>query len=141
MALKRSLEALPELLSPMANHSPVAHLVPENLGDSVADEIAHWLVDEPPVSTTEGGLIRAGVDPELDELVRLAREGKGAIAAIEETERQSSGIPSLKVKYNKVLGYFIEITRANLHRVPEHYIRKQTSPTQSVSSHQSSRRI
>ncbi|MEC7242694.1 MAG: DNA mismatch repair protein MutS [Myxococcota bacterium] len=126
VALRRSLETLPELMSPLAEVPSLRHLVPENLGGEVASEIAEWLVDEPPASTTDGGLIRSGVDPDLDELVRLAREGKGAIAAIEESEREAAGIPSLKVKYNKVFGYFIEITRANLHKVPEHYIRKQT---------------
>ena len=126
VALKRSLETLPELMAPMRDVAALSHLVPSDLGAEMAAEVGRWLVDEPPASTTEGGLIRAGVDPDLDELVRLAREGKGAIAAIEQTEREASGIPSLKVKYNKVFGYFIEITRANLHKAPEHYIRKQT---------------
>jgi DNA mismatch repair protein MutS len=126
VALRRSLEALPALLLPLREHPSLSHLVPADLGEEIAQEIAQFLVDDPPIATTEGGLIRSGVDPELDELVRLAREGKGAIAAIEETERIAAEIPSLKVKYNRVFGYFIEITRANLHKVPEHYIRKQT---------------
>jgi DNA mismatch repair protein MutS len=126
VALRRSLEALPLVLLPLGAEPSLAHLVPSDLGEKMAQEIAYWLVDEPPMATTEGGLICPGVDPELDELVRLAKEGKGAIAAIESQEREAAGIPSLKVKYNKVFGYFIEITRANLHKAPAHYIRKQT---------------
>jgi DNA mismatch repair protein MutS len=126
VALRRSLEALPSVMTPLQAESSLAHLVPEDLGREMAQQIADCLVDEPPIATTEGGLIRAGVDPKLDELVRLAKEGKGAIAAIEQQEREASGIPSLKVNFNRVFGYFIEITRANLHKAPEHYIRKQT---------------
>ena len=126
VALRRSLEILPSMLGPISEVDALRSYVPKDLGESIAAEIAHWLVDDPPIATTEGGLIRGGVDSELDELVRLGKEGKGAIAAIEQEERVSADIPSLKVKYNRVFGYFIEITRANLHKVPERYIRKQT---------------
>ena len=82
--------------------------------------------DEPPVSLKDGGVIRPGYSEELDELRSYCTEGKGLIARIEAEERQKSGIESLKVKYNKVFGYYIEITRSNLGRVPEYFIRKQT---------------
>jgi len=89
-------------------------------------DIDRTLVDDPPIALKEGGLIRTGVHEELDELVELSREGKGALARLETEERRATGISSLKVRYNRVFGYYIEVTRANLKNVPEHYIRKQT---------------
>jgi DNA mismatch repair protein MutS len=88
--------------------------------------IARALVDEPPVSLSEGGAIREGVDAELDELRGLSTHGRQAIAAIEERERERTGIGSLKVRFNTVFGYYIEITRANAKAVPPDYERKQT---------------
>ncbi len=93
---------------------------------AVHDDIDGTLADDPPVALKEGGLIRAGVHDELDELVELSREGKGALARLEAEERKATGINSLKVRYNRVFGYYIEVTRANLKHVPEHYLRKQT---------------
>jgi DNA mismatch repair protein MutS len=124
--LKASLFALPVVFEPLLNIPELSALVPETMGQELALEIDRVLVDEPPISVKEGGLIREGVDAELDELISLSREGKGAIASIESREREVTGIPSLKVRYNKVFGYFIEVTRANLHKVPDSYIRKQT---------------
>jgi len=87
------------------------------------------LVDEPPATTKDGGVIRDGYSSVIDENRRLAHGGKEAILEIEERERQRTGIPSLKVKYNRVFGYYIEVTRSHLARVPEDYIRKQTIAT------------
>lgn len=84
------------------------------------------LVDDPPALLAEGGVIRAGYNGELDELRALMSEGKDWIVRLEAAERARTGIGSLKVKYNRVFGYFIEITKSNLHLVPEDYIRKQT---------------
>ncbi len=126
VALRRSLEQLPSLVAPLSEYPALQAVLPSDLCMDVAEEVATWLVDEPPVHLMEGGLIRQGLDPDLDELVRLSREGKGAIAAIEQRERDATGIPSLKIRYNKVFGYFIEVTRANLHKVPKSYLRKQT---------------
>jgi len=83
-------------------------------------------VDEPPVSLADGGVIRAGVDAELDELRELGRSGRQALVAIEERERQRTGIGSLKVRFNSVFGYYLEVTKANSKSVPEDYERKQT---------------
>ncbi|MCB9759305.1 MAG: DNA mismatch repair protein MutS [Alphaproteobacteria bacterium] len=124
--LRGSIEALPAVLASLAELPPLVHLIPEDLCEDVAAQVATWLVDEPPTAITEGGLIRAGVDAELDELISLSRDGKAHIAAMEAREREATEISSLKIKYNKVFGYFLEISRANLHRVPEHYLRKQT---------------
>lgn len=82
--------------------------------------------EDPPVSLSDGGIIRTGVDPELDELRELSRSGRQALAAIEERERQRTGIASLKVRFNNVFGYYIEVTKANSKSVPADYERKQT---------------
>jgi len=84
------------------------------------------LVDEPPISSKDGGIIREGVSGELDELKSLRRDGKKWIAELEAGERKATGINSLKVGYNRVFGYYIEVSKTNLASVPESYIRKQT---------------
>jgi len=82
--------------------------------------------DNPPISTKEGGIFKTGFNQKLDELRELYQNAHKAILKLEATERERSGIPSLKIKYNKIFGYFIEITKANLEKVPEGYERKQT---------------
>ncbi|MEG0389723.1 MAG: DNA mismatch repair protein MutS [Cetobacterium sp.] len=82
--------------------------------------------DDAPFSVREGGIIRSGYNNELDELQNISKNGKDTILEIENRERERTGIKGLKIKYNKVFGYFIEITKANIHLVPEDYIRKQT---------------
>ncbi len=84
------------------------------------------LVDDPPFVLRDGGLIRDGYNKDLDELRLISREGKGWIAAMEVKERERTGISSLKIKYNRVFGYFIEVTHRHLERVPDDYQRKQT---------------
>jgi DNA mismatch repair protein MutS len=88
--------------------------------------IAETVVEEPPVSLADGGVVRAGVDAELDELRELGRSGRQALAGIEERERQRTGIGSLKVRFNSVFGYYLEVTKANSRSVPADYERKQT---------------
>lgn len=85
------------------------------------------IVDEPPATSKEGGIFRKGYNSTLDELRAASSEGKQWIADLQAQEAERTGIKSLKVKYNAVVGYFIEITRSNLANVPEHYIRKQTT--------------
>lgn len=92
----------------------------------LAAEIARALVDEPPLSVMDGGLIRQGYSEELDRLREMAYSGKAWIAKLQASERERTGIASLKVGFTKVFGYFIEVSNANLAKVPEHYIRKQT---------------
>jgi len=92
----------------------------------LTDLLVRGLVDEPPVSVKDGGVIQAGYNTELDELQAIRRDGKAFIASLEQKERDSTGIGSLKVRYNKIFGYFIEVTRSNLDKVPDHYHRKQT---------------
>ena len=88
--------------------------------------IVATIVDEPPATFSDGGVIRAGILPELDELRELSRSGRAALAAIEERERARTGIGSLKVRYNSVFGYYLEISKSNLKAVPADYERKQT---------------
>ncbi|MHC1744633.1 MAG: DNA mismatch repair protein MutS [Syntrophobacteraceae bacterium] len=92
----------------------------------VADRIERILADPPPVSLNAGGAILPGVRPELDHYVRLSSDAKGWMAEYEASQRQRTGIASLKVRYNKVFGYYIEVSKANLAAVPDDYFRKQT---------------
>ncbi len=92
----------------------------------IANEIEKAIEDNPPMSITDGGIIRRGYDKDLDELREIAYSGKDWIARLQQEEREKTGIPSLKVSFNKVFGYYIEVTKANLAKVPEYYIRKQT---------------
>jgi DNA mismatch repair protein MutS len=94
--------------------------------EDLQEMIARTLVEEPPVSLSDGGAVRAGVDAELDELRDLSQSGRQRIAAIEERERERTGIGSLKVRFNSVFGYYLEVTKANAKSVPADYERKQT---------------
>jgi DNA mismatch repair protein MutS len=94
--------------------------------EDLQELISATIADEPPVSLADGGVIRAGVDAELDELRELSRSGRQALAGIEERERQRTGIGSLKVRFNSVFGYYLEVTKANSRSVPADYERKQT---------------
>ena len=109
---------IPPLLSQLGGQ---LHELPE-----VADLVSRAIADDPPMALKDGGIIREGFDPALDELRRGATEGKDWIAKLQREEIEKTGITSLKVRFNSVFGYFIEVTRANLDKVPEHYTRKQT---------------
>ncbi len=119
LALGRSLEKLPELNRLLQEERF------DDLGQ-VRNAILEGIADEPPAAIVDGGTIRAGVNPELDELRDISRNSKGYIAAIEARERDRTGIQSLKVRFNNVFGYYIEITKSNLHLAPSDYDRKQT---------------
>jgi len=93
---------------------------------ALVELIARAIVDEPPLAVKEGSLIRDGFDAALDELHRANRDGKDWIAKLQQQEIERTGIASLKVRFNSVFGYYIEVTRSNLDKVPPHYIRKQT---------------
>ena len=94
--------------------------------DDIHELIVSTIVDEPPVTFADGGVIRSGIHAELDELRELSRSGRAALVSIEERERQRTGIGSLKVRYNSVFGYYLEVTKANAKSVPADYERKQT---------------
>jgi DNA mismatch repair protein MutS len=128
--LRASLEALPGVAGQLAavEASDLGGRLHRQLDpcDDVAALIAERLVDEPPAAVGDGGVVREGYNPELDRLRHARGEGKGFIAALQAEERRRTGIGSLKVGFNKVFGYYIEVSKANLGRVPEHFIRKQT---------------
>jgi DNA mismatch repair protein MutS len=129
VALAASLKYLPELKGFLANlESSLWKIVYANF-DVLADlhtAIHSTLVSDPPLTLAEGGVIAAGIAAELDELRAIGHSGRSSIAAIEERERQRTGIQSLKVRFNSVFGYYIEITKSNLANVPADYERKQT---------------
>ena len=129
LALKKSLAVLPEIQQEMAPlESALLAELREGFRDvsDLTDLIGRAIVDEPPVAVTEGGIIRKGFHAELDEYREIAFSGKKWIANLQALERQKTGIPSLKVGYNKVFGYYIEVTKTHLSKVPPGYIRKQT---------------
>ena len=94
---------------------------------ALAARLSEALADDPPLTLKDGGIFRDGFDPPLDELRQASREGKKWITELQEREIASTGIKSLKVRFNSVFGYFIEITKSNLASVPAHYTRKQTT--------------
>jgi DNA mismatch repair protein MutS len=122
-ALKADLLALPvsSISAPPAALSSGLHDFTE-----VTSLLARALADEPPANLRDGGMIRDGWSPELDELRAASRDGKSWIARLQEDERKRTGIDSLKIKFNNVFGYFIEITSSKLAKVPDDYTRKQT---------------
>ncbi|MCW8858707.1 MAG: DNA mismatch repair protein MutS [Deltaproteobacteria bacterium] len=129
VALRCSLERLPRIDDLLVNiHSAYLQdlrarldLLPE-----LVNLLEQAIVDDPPFVLRDGGIIKDEYDSDLDELRVVSREGKGWIARLEQQERERTGIPTLKVKYNRVFGYFIEVTHRNLDRVPDDYQRKQT---------------
>lgn len=93
----------------------------------LAETITSALVDEPPLSTKEGGMIRDGYNNELDEHKKISRDAKTIIAQMQQKEIEATGIQSLKIRFNQIFGYYIEVTKANIAKVPHNYIRKQTT--------------
>lgn len=94
--------------------------------EDLAELIDRAIVDEPPFSVREGGIIKDGYNEDIDKLRSIMKDGKYWISKIEETEREKTGIKTLRVAYNRVFGYYIEVTKSNLEDVPDRYIRKQT---------------
>ena len=129
VALQRSLAVVPRvraILNPL--QAPLTGSLLAELDEvpDVRDAIEATLVEAPPVLARDGGAIRDGVDAALDELRGISRGGKEQIAAMEAAERSRTGIESLKIRFNRVFGYYIEVSKANLHAVPDDYHRKQT---------------
>ena len=128
-ALKTTLKKIPEIKTTLqkteAEHNIDIRSKLKELPELVS-EIERAIVDDPPLLTSEGGLIRQDYSDELDKLREITFSGKDWIARLQSSERERTGISSLKVKYNKVFGYYIEVTRPHLSKVPQDYIRKQT---------------
>jgi DNA mismatch repair protein MutS len=129
LALCASLNRIPRIKTALARLDAARLAELNGLLDEMSDlreRIEKTIVAEPPLTLADGGVIQPEVDKELDELRNLSRNSKQYIAQIEERERKRTGINSLKVKFNSVFGYYIEISKANLHHAPADYERKQT---------------
>ncbi|BBO67161.1 DNA mismatch repair protein MutS [Desulfosarcina alkanivorans] len=127
-ALKGSIQALAGIFDTLSRFSVPLYAYDGDTAalDELAGLIDRAIREDAPPTITEGGMIRTGYDQELDELIRISRDGKGWLAELEAKERDATGINSLKVRFNKVFGYYIEVPRAHSQRVPDHYVRKQT---------------
>ncbi len=129
VSLRASLEKLPGLYQALQNaKSPVLagiYKAADTMSD-VAELLAEAINDDPPITLKDGGVIRHGYSAEIDELLSAKQNGRQWIAEEEEKERERTGIKNLRIQYNKVFGYYIEVTKSNLSLVPEDYIRKQT---------------
>lgn len=129
VALRSSLDLIPQVKTALAKFTQKIWQRHQQELDELADlrNLLHKAIEDiPPVSLKEGGLIKKGYDAQLDHLREISWQGKKWIAELEAKERLRTGISSLKVRYNKVFGYYIEVTKPNLSLVPAHYIRKQT---------------
>jgi DNA mismatch repair protein MutS len=129
VSLRQSLAAVPRVRMVLSDlQAPLVRSLLAEIDDlaDVRDDLDRTLLDEPPAVARDGGMIRDGVDPELDELRTISRSGKGDIAQMEDEERARTGISSLKIRYNRVFGYYIEVSKSNLGSVPPDYHRKQT---------------
>ncbi|MFA6665590.1 MAG: DNA mismatch repair protein MutS [Armatimonadota bacterium] len=130
IALRNSIRVLPELQRSLDMlENPALIELNRDLGslDGIALLISSAIVEEPPVTVREGGLIKPGFSADLDELRSAGSHGKEWIAALESSEKERTGIKNLKVGFNSVFGYYIEVSKSNLSLVPENYIRKQTT--------------
>ena len=127
-ALRRTLEAVPRIRELVGEAEASLAWLRDGLHPctEVVELVANAIVDEPTVGAGNGETIRAGLSPELDELREARRDARTYVAGLEAEERTSTGIPSLKVGYNRVFGYYLEVTRPHLSRVPTHYVRRQT---------------
>ncbi|MBM4463325.1 MAG: DNA mismatch repair protein MutS [Chloroflexi bacterium] len=127
VTLRRSLEIIPQIKAVLQDAS-APHWLTERLQpcEEVVALISQAIADDPPMNPEEGGAIRQGFSPELDQLRDASKDARRYLANLERQERERTGIKSLKVGYNKVFGYYIEVSKSNLDHVPEDYIRKQT---------------
>jgi DNA mismatch repair protein MutS len=129
VALRQSIAAVPRVRMLLTGlQAPLVRSLVAELDDlaDLRDELDRTLVEEPPAVARDGGVVRDGVDAELDDLRSISRSNKQHIAAMEGAERTRTGITSLKIRYNRVFGYYIEISKSNLANVPHDYHRKQT---------------
>ena len=127
-ALKKSIQMIPELTGVLSGLNAQLYQYDKDTGSlsGLAYEIHGAIREDAPPSITEGGMICEGFNAELDELIRISRDGKGWLAELETKEREATGINTLKVRFNKVFGYYIEVPRSQSKSVPDHYMRKQT---------------
>ena len=130
LGLARGLRSLPVIKQRLSElESPLLQKLQEAIDPltDCADLIENTIVDEPPLTVREGGIIRPGANEEADRLRDIMNGGEGTILAIEAAEKEKTGIRTLRVSYNRVFGYYIEVSKSFIDQVPEHYIRKQTT--------------
>ena len=128
-ALGGTLQSLPEIGDQIVGcRSLLLQKLASDIDDipEISEPVVRGINNPAPLTTRDGGIFRRGFRADLDELITLSEDGKKNILEMEAAEKKNTGISSLKIKYNKVFGYYIEVTRANLELVPPHYIRKQT---------------
>lgn len=129
VALKSSLKIIPELKEQLKDFTvQTLKTISDQLdsAEKIVEKISAAIIDTPPASINEGGIIRNGFSAELDELRDISLHGKEWIAAFQQTERERTGIPSLKVNFNNVFGYYIDVSHTHKNKIPDNYIRKQT---------------
>jgi DNA mismatch repair protein MutS len=129
IAIKTSLSNLPKLKRALnASKNPFLKSISEDIQEFnlIREVIEKSIVDAPPISLKEGGIIKTGFNPDIDELRSQSKKGKDFITELEQKEKKRTGITSLKVGYNRVFGYYLEVSKSYLHMVPSDYIRKQT---------------
>ena len=129
LGLARGLRALPEVKAQLSSmDAPLLRRINEAIEPltDLADRIENTIVDDPPITVREGGMIRPGANAEADRLRDIMNGGEGTILAIETAEREKTGIRTLKVSFNRVFGYYIEVSKSFMDQVPAHYVRKQT---------------
>jgi DNA mismatch repair protein MutS len=129
IALKTSLQKIPAIKDHLSNAEvkTLSQISVKLISlDKLVEKIQNSIVDTPPLNMADGGVIKGGFSPELDELRDISLHGKDWIANLQKTERERTGIPSLKVSFNKVFGYYIEVSHAHKEKIPQEYIRKQT---------------
>jgi DNA mismatch repair protein MutS len=128
LALKQSLFRLPEIWDSLSGLESELYRSPVNIHPltTLAELVERSIRDDAPPTVNEGGIIKEEFSDELDDLVHISRDGKGWLARLEVQEREATGINVLKVRYNKVFGYYIEVPKSRSAAVPEHYVRKQT---------------
>ncbi len=127
-AMKQSLSVVPEIFEQLSLFASSMYFSPVQLEPlmDLTDLIERAIREDAPPLLTEGGIIKTGYDEDLDELIRLSRDGRSYIAELEVREKKNTGLSSLKVRYNKVFGYYIELSKGQAKDAPDHYIRKQT---------------
>jgi DNA mismatch repair protein MutS len=129
ITLKQFLQSAPQITN-ILSYFPNEYIqtLQQKIGnyENIIQKIDAAIVEEPPLTIKDGNIIKDGFHPELDELRQISSSGKSWIAKLEAKERKETGIPSLKINYNRVFGYYIEVTKTHIEKVPEYYIRKQT---------------
>jgi DNA mismatch repair protein MutS len=128
IALKRSIEQLPDITALLSQLHAALFFFEKNLDDlyGLAELIGQAIREDAPPTINEGGIIKPGFNSDLDELINISREGKGWLAKLETRERESTKINSVKVRFNKIFGYYIEVPKTHSENIPGHYTRKQT---------------